>query len=107
MMRIAWKMRLKPGGEEIYERTHRQMSAEMADRIRSMDVRNYTIFRDGLDLFAYLELPDGTGFPADPGPDDPEDQMMWDWWRRLEPYMECEPSAKPRMWPLLEVWHQD
>jgi L-rhamnose mutarotase len=100
-------MRLKPGGEEVYERTHREMSAEMSDRIRAMGVRNYTIFRDGLDLFAYLELADGAEPPADPDPDEPADAVMWDWWRALEPYMECEPSSKPLMWPLVEVWHQD
>jgi L-rhamnose mutarotase len=104
MMRIAWKMRLKPGGEEVYERTHREMSAEMSDRIRSSGVHNFSIFRHDLELFAYLELPEGAEVPSDP---DPEDAVMWTWWRRLEPYMECEPSAKPLMWPLLEVWHQD
>lgn len=104
MTRVAWKMRLRPGGEEVYEREHAQMSAEMHDRIDKTGARNFSIFRHDLDLFAYLELPDDGAFVGDADPDDP---VMWDWWRRLEPYMECEPSAKPLMWPLIEVFHKD
>lgn len=104
MTRIAWKMKLKPGGEEVYERTHAEMSTEMAERIRSSGARNFSIFRHDLDLFAYLELDDGAAAPGDA---DSEDELMWEWWRRLAPYMETEPNAKPLMWPLLEVFHQD
>ncbi len=106
MARVAWMMRLKPGGEEKYKEFHDNIWPELVENIRSSGVRNYSIFRRGLDLFAYLES-EGDG----PNPAGSEgrkvDPVTQRWWKELEPYMECEPDASPKMWPLDEVFHLD
>src|SRR6266851_4357115 len=58
MQRIAFLMRLKPGNEEEYKRRHDEIWPEMQAALRSAGMHNYSIFRDGSTLFAYLEVDD-------------------------------------------------
>jgi L-rhamnose mutarotase len=58
MRRIAFSMHIRPGTEEEYQRRHEQVWPEMLDELRAAGCHNYSIFRDGLQLFAYLEVDD-------------------------------------------------
>ena len=67
-MRVAWVMRLKPGNEAIYKQKHDEIWPEMLELMQRQGIRNYSIYRYGLTLFAYLERdkPPPAGEPHDP-----------------------------------------
>ena len=54
-MRVAWVMKLKPGNEAIYKKKHDEIWPEMLALMQRDGIRNYSIYRHGLTLFAYLE----------------------------------------------------
>lgn len=54
-VREAWVMRLKPGNEAIYKEKHDNIWPEMLEVMKASGIRNYSIYRHGLTLFAYLE----------------------------------------------------
>ena len=59
MQRIAFIIRLKPGADPVeYKRRHDEVWPEMLDALRNAGLRNYSIFRDGSTLFAYVEVED-------------------------------------------------
>jgi L-rhamnose mutarotase len=58
MMEVGLHTRLKPGVEERYEEYHRAVWPEVLQAIRRVGITKYVIFRDGLDLFHYIECQD-------------------------------------------------
>jgi L-rhamnose mutarotase len=58
MARMGFRFRIAPGTEAEYERRHQQVWPEMLAAIRHAGYRNYSIFRDGTDLFGYFEADD-------------------------------------------------
>ena len=58
MERIALRTRLRPGTEETYDREHKTIPAELEAEMRAYGVRTWQIWRDGLDLFHYVEVED-------------------------------------------------
>ena len=58
MQRIAFVMWIAPGTEAEYEERHRHVWPEMLAELKAAGCHNYSIFRDGLQLFAYLEIDD-------------------------------------------------
>ena len=99
--REAWVMWLKPGNEEIYKQKHDEIWPEMVEQIRSRGIRNYSIYRHGLTLFACLERDDVAPSPGEPDP------VTWRWWKMMEPYMECNPDGSPRRGEVQEMFHLD
>ena len=57
-MQVALHTRLKPGAEDRYEEYHRAVWPEVIDAIRRARIHRYFIFRDGLDLFHFIECDD-------------------------------------------------
>jgi L-rhamnose mutarotase len=51
---------------------------EMVEQIRSGGIRNYSIYRSGLTLFAYLERDDTVPSSDEPGP------VTWRWWKMMD-----------------------
>ena len=62
--RIARVVGLKPEHIEEYERIHRAVWPEVLATIYACNIRNYSIFRHGTLLFAYMEYI-GEDFAAD------------------------------------------
>lgn len=58
MARYAWFLELRPGCEEEYKRRHDQIWPEMLAALSAAGMRNYSIFRHGLDLIGYFETDD-------------------------------------------------
>ena len=73
-MRVAWVMRLKPGNEAAYKPRHDAIWPEMLALMQRDGIRNFSIYRYGLLLFAYLER----DTPPPEGP--PTDPVIWRWW---------------------------
>jgi L-rhamnose mutarotase len=57
-MQVGLHTRLKPGVEARYEEYHRAVWPEVLQAIRRAGIAKYMIFRDGLDLFHYIECED-------------------------------------------------
>jgi L-rhamnose mutarotase len=57
-MQVGLHTRLKPGAEERYEEYHRAVWPDVLEAIRRAGITRYVIFRDGLDLFHYIECED-------------------------------------------------
>jgi L-rhamnose mutarotase len=57
-MKVGLRTRLKPGAEERYEHYHAAVWPEILAGIRGAGVTKWVIFRDGLDLFHYVECED-------------------------------------------------
>ena len=57
-MKVGLHTRLKPGAEERYEQYHAAVWPEILAGIRGVGVTKWVIFRDGLDLFHYVECED-------------------------------------------------
>src|SRR5919201_3504636 len=60
-MQLGLRTRLKPGAEERYEEYHRAVWPEVVEAIKRCGIRRYVIFRDGLDLFHFIECDDYDG----------------------------------------------
>ena len=57
-MQVGLHTRVKPGSEARYEEYHRAVWPEVVDEIRRAGITKYVIFRDGLDVFHYIECED-------------------------------------------------
>lgn len=62
MERIAFTMRVRSGQEEEYRRRHEAVWPAMLQALKSAGCRNYSIYRRGQDLFAYMEVEDFLAF---------------------------------------------
>ena len=57
-MKVGIHTRLKPRVVERYERYHKEVWPDVLAAIRRVGITKYLIFRDGLDLFHYIECED-------------------------------------------------
>ena len=57
-MQVGLHTRLRPGAEERYEQYHRAVWPDVLKAIRRVGITKYLIYRDGLDLFHYIECDD-------------------------------------------------
>ena len=55
---IAIHTRLKPGAEQAYEDAHAGIPAELLGALKDAGVRNWRIWRSGLELFHLVEVDD-------------------------------------------------
>ena len=105
MARVGFKMRLKdesvvPG----YEKMHEEIGEEVLAAHRRAGMKNYSIFRDGLDLFARLECDDFDACIAHLE----TEPIMKEWWARTNPIMQTdETGQKPLFVILKEVFYMD
>jgi L-rhamnose mutarotase len=56
--RSAFVLRVRPERIDDYVAAHAQVWPEMLDALRGAGIRNYTIFRDGNQVFGYFEADD-------------------------------------------------
>ena len=102
MARVGFKMQLKAGHKAEYKQRQDEVWPNLQQLLQETGIRNYSIFRDGLTLFAYLEIDDPTRLE-----DLPKEELMQEWWRYMEPLMECNPDASPVVTPLDEAFHME
>ena len=102
MAGVGFKMTLKPGNEVEYKERHDEVWPEMLSLLSQRGIRNYSIYRDALTLFAYLEIDDPCVLD-----NLPREEVVRKWWRYMEPLMECNGDSSPVMNPLEEVFHMD
>ena len=105
MTRFAFKMQLKEGCEEEYERRHRDIWPELVQMIKQQGVSNYSIYwdRDTNVLFGYQEC------ASELSSQDTEhiDPVTQRWWDMMADIMETNPDHSPVTIQLKEVFHLD
>ena len=82
-MQVGLHTRLKPGAEERYEEYHRAVWPDVLQAIHRVGITRYVIFRDGLDLFHYIECDDYDRAIADLA----EDPVNIRWQAEMAPMM--------------------
>jgi len=105
--RYGQRIRVKPERIHDYERLHAEAWPGVLDRIRRSNIRNYTIFRHGTDLFAYFEYV-GDDFAADMAAMAADDTTPR-WWALTDAMQDPDPDRVPGTWwrDLPEVFHTD
>lgn len=107
MRRYGQLIGVKPEQIEAYERIHAQVWPEVLAMIKACHIRNYTIFRYGTLLFAYLEYI-GEDYKADMAlmATDPKTR---EWWTHTDPMQEPMAERTDGEWwaTMREVFHTD
>ena len=107
LRRFGQLINVRPESIDEYERLHASPWPPVLEQIRRSNIRNYTIFREGTQLFAYFEYV-GDDFVADMAAmaADPETQR---WWALTDAMQEPLPDREPGTWwkTLREIFHTD
>ncbi|HEY3085028.1 MAG TPA: L-rhamnose mutarotase [Candidatus Dormibacteraeota bacterium] len=82
-MQVGLHTRLKPGAEDRYDEYHRAVWPDVLVAIRRVGISRYVIFRDGLDLFHFIECDDYDRAIAELA----EDPVNIRWQREMAPMM--------------------
>jgi L-rhamnose mutarotase len=104
MIRLAFKMKLKPGAAAEYKKRHDAIWPELVTELNMAGISDYSIFLDEetLTLFAVQALDDtnsGSALPNSP--------IVRKWWEFMAPLMETHPDSSPVTQPLPEVFRLD
>jgi L-rhamnose mutarotase len=100
--RVSFVMELLEGSEAEYQRKHDEIWPEMVDTLHNFGIHNYSIFRRGLVLFAYLECDDPKRMQ-----EQAKNPVVQRWWAMMRPFMRYEPNGVPWTESLDEVFHLD
>lgn len=107
LQRYGQVIGLKPDQIDSYERLHAQVWPEVLAMIQACNMRNYSIFHRGTQLFAYFEYV-GEDFAADMNKmaADPKTQA---WWKLTDPLQAPLPDRAAGEWwaTMREVFHTD
>jgi L-rhamnose mutarotase len=105
--RFGQLIHVRPERIEEYERLHADPWPGVVAQISRSNIRNYTIFRHGTELFAYFEYV-GSDFAADMAAmaADPETRR---WWALTDAMQDRLPDREPGSWwkTLDEIFHVD
>jgi L-rhamnose mutarotase len=104
MTRSAFKMKLKPGFEQEYQKRHDEIWPELAAELAKAGVSDYSIYFDQETntLFATQKLSENN--TSDRLPQTP---IVRKWWSYMADIMEVNPDNSPVVIELKEVFHQE
>ena len=102
MKREAFKMYLKPGFENEYEKRHNEIWPELKKLLKEAGISDYIIFldRETNILFACQRV-DGDSSSQDLG----ENPIVKKWWEYMADIMDTNPDNSPVSVPLKEVFY--
>lgn len=104
LIRVAFKLKLKPGMAAEYKKRHDAIWPELSKAIREAGISDFSIYHDEAsdELIAFQKLaPDHTAAKLR------ETGLMRKWWAHMAPLMETNSDLSPVRVPLSEVFHQD
>ena len=104
MKRIAFKMFLKPGFEEEYEKRHSAIWPELKQLLSKTGVNDYSIFwdRETNILFAVQKIEgEQSSQDIDANP------ILQKWWDYMADLMEVNDDKSPVSIPLQELFHME
>ena len=102
MQRIAFKMQLRKGFEEEYEKRHDKIWPELQQLLHKCGISDYSIYLDPSTngLFGVLKIVDATKLDALPA-----NPVMLKWWAYMKDIMETHADNSPVSIPLKEVFY--
>lgn len=103
-MRIAFKMKLKPGFEDEYRRRHATLWPELKALLKDAGIHDYSIFLDReTNLLFAIQHTSGDQNSQELG----ATEIVKKWWAFMADIMETNPDNSPVTIPLAEVFHLD
>ena len=102
-MKVAFKMKLKPGMKAEYEKRHAEIWPELVQLLKENGIADYTIFLDEETntLFAVQQLTGGSS--QDLG----SEEVVQRWWAYMADIMDTNPDNSPISTALQPVFHLD
>ena len=102
-MKVAFKMKLKPGFSEEYQKRHDEIWPELAALLKANGVSDYTIFLDEETntLFGVQQL------SGQSSQDLGQQEIVHRWWEYMADIMDTNPDNSPVSIPLKNVFHLD
>lgn len=102
MLRVAFKMRLKPGFKDEYQRRHAAIWPDLLALLREAGVSDYSIFLDEEtnSLFG-VQRQAGDASSQELG----GTEIVQKWWAYMADIMETNPDNSPITVPLEELFH--
>jgi len=103
MQKVAFKMQLKPGMKEEYEKRHAAIWPELVALLKDNGIADYTIFLDEetYTLFAVQRLTGNSSQELG------NTELVQRWWKYMADIMETNPDFSPVSTPLINVFHLD
>lgn len=104
MKRVAFKMKLKPGRHQEYEKRHAEIWPELKALLKENGISEYSIFFDHQtnSLFAFQKV-DGEANSQDLG----KEEVIQKWWKYMADLMEVNADNSPITSPMDEVFYMD
>ena len=103
-MKLAFKMKLKPGFKDEYKKRHDEIWPELKALLKGSGISDYTIFLDEETNFLFaVQQQDGDQSSQDLG----QTEIVQKWWAYMADIMDSNPDNSPVSTPLLEVFHMD
>lgn len=99
---IAFKMKLKFGVEDEYQRRHDEIWPELSEALKEAGIRDYSIFldTDNCTLFAVLTSTNESAMSKLP-----EQAIMQKWWHYMADLMHADDQNRPETINLKRVFH--
>jgi len=103
-MKLAFKMKLKPGFKDEYKKRHDEIWPELKALLKENGISDYTIFLDEETNFLFaVQQQDGAQSSQDLG----QTEIVKKWWAYMADIMDSNPDNSPVSIPLTEVFHMD
>ena len=104
MKREAFKMFLKPGFEEEYQRRHAALWPEMKKLLKDSGVYDYSIFWDKeTNILFGVQKVEGDNGSQDQG----DNPIVQKWWDYMADIMEVNPDNSPISIPMPELFYME
>ena len=100
--RIGRRTRLRPEAVAAYKEWHTKVWPELHELDKAAGVRNFSIYIDGNDLFAYCEVDDVDAVL----PTVNDNEVLTKWLQLMAPFMDAPDPMRPWV-ELEEIFHQD
>jgi L-rhamnose mutarotase len=102
-MKIAFKMKLKPGFSAEYKKRHDEIWPDLSALLKANGVSDYTIFLDEETNTLFGVQQQSGQSSQDLG----QQEIVQRWWSYMADIMETNPDNSPVSIPLKHVFHLD
>ncbi|SER60560.1 L-rhamnose mutarotase [Pedobacter rhizosphaerae] len=102
-MKIAFKMKLKPGFAAEYKKRHDEIWPQLATLLKENGISDYSIFLDEETNILFAVQQQNGNSSQDLG----STAIVQKWWAYMADIMETNPDQSPQSFPLALVFHLD
>jgi len=102
-MKVAFKMKLKPGFEQEYQKRHNEIWSELSALLKQNGISDYTIFLDEETNILFAVQQQSGQSSQDLG----QTEIVQKWWAYMADLMDVNADKSPVSVPLKQVFHLD